>query len=172
MLLQYTSPENTKLPVLKKELADVEKRIGNLINAIELGIINDSTKKRMDELDQRKKELSLAIIQEQIEKPLLTRAQILAWFEQFKHGDINDPDYRQRIVDAFVNSVYVFDDSLLINFNAKDGAQRVSLDEVLGSSSDGLAPPKQANLNLFIFDERFGFAFCLDEVLKRVYRVR
>jgi hypothetical protein len=31
-------------------------------------------------------------------------------------------------------------DSLLINFNAKDGAQRVSLDEVLGSSSDGLAP--------------------------------
>jgi DNA invertase Pin-like site-specific DNA recombinase len=140
MLLQYTSPENTKLPVLKKELADVEKRIGNLINAIELGIINDSTKKRMDELDQRKKELSLAIIQEQIEKPLLTRVQILAWFEQFKHGDINDPDYRQRIVDAFVNSVYVFDDSLLINFNAKDGAQRVSLDEVLGSSSDGLAP--------------------------------
>jgi hypothetical protein len=56
----------------------------------------------------------------------LSRAQLLAWFAPFKQDDVT-PNDRQRIAGAFVNSVYVLDGSL-INFNAKDRAQRVSLD--------------------------------------------
>ena len=78
-------------------------------------------------MEEQRKELEASILQEQIAKPLLTREQILFWFERFRQGDPSDPAYQQKIIDCFVNSVYIFDDRLVINFNYKDGDKLVSL---------------------------------------------
>ena len=42
---------------------------------------------------------------------------------------------------AFVNSVYVFDDRVVLNFNFTDDAKTVTREEVLGSSAVDNAPP-------------------------------
>lgn len=137
LLLEYQKRENTRLPVLQTDLKDVERRIANMVEAIEQGIITPATKQRLDELEEQRKELEISILQEQIEKPPITKEQILFWFDRFRKGDQNDPAYQQQIIDCFVNSVYVFDDRIVVNFNFKEGDKQVSLQEVLGSILDG-----------------------------------
>lgn len=72
-LLEYQSQENTRLPVLQTELKEVKRRIDNPVTAIEQGILTPSTKARMEELEQQREVLETSILQEQIEKPPITR---------------------------------------------------------------------------------------------------
>ena len=123
-LLAYQSRENTRLPVLPAALKDVNKPIENIVSAIEQGIIIPATKQRLDDWEEQRKALETNILQEQIAKPLLTREQILFRFERFRQGD---PAYQRNIIDCFVNSVYIFDDRFVVNFNYRDGDKLVSL---------------------------------------------
>ena len=143
-LLEYQSKENTRLPVLQAELKEVKRRIDNLVTAIEQGILTPSTKARMEELEQQREALETSILQEQIEKPPITREQILFWFDQFRHGDPADIVFQEKVIDCFVNSIYLFDDRIVVNFNYQEGGRPVSLEEVLGSFLDGNGAPKTA----------------------------
>ena len=54
------------------------------------------------------------------------------------------PDYRREIIDTFVNSVYVYDDRLLLTYNYKDGSQTLTLKEIeaaLSSDLTSMCPP-------------------------------
>ena len=95
-LLEYQSKENTRLPVLQAELKEVKRRIDNLVAAIEQGILTPATKARMEELEQQREALETGILQERIEKPPITREQILFWFDQFRHGDPADIEARMK----------------------------------------------------------------------------
>lgn len=132
-LLAYQSRENTRLPVLPAALKDVNKPIENIVSAIEQGIIIPATKQRLDDLEEQRKALETNILQEQIAKPLLTREQILFRFERFRQGDPSVSAYQRNIIDCFVNSVYIFDDRFVVNFNYRDGDKLVSLQEVKSS---------------------------------------
>ena len=68
------------------------------------------------------------------------------WFEKFRKGDMRDMEHQRQIIDTFVNSVYVFDDRVVLNFNFTDDAKTVTREEVLGSSAVDNAPPKQEPL--------------------------
>lgn len=61
--------DNTLLPVLNNDLKDVEKSISNLLNAIEQGIITESTKARLEELEKQRKELRFQIAKEEAARP-------------------------------------------------------------------------------------------------------
>ena len=143
-LLEYQSKENTRLPVLQAELKEVKRRIDNLVAAIEQGILTPSTKARMEELEQQREALETSILQEQIEKPPITREQILFWFDQFRHGDPADIAFQEKVIDCFVNSIYLFDDRIVVNFNYQESGRKVSLEEVLSSFLDGNGAPKKA----------------------------
>lgn len=142
-LLEYQSRENTRLPVLQAELKDVQKRLGNLVAAIEQGILTSSTKQRMEELEQQREELEISILQEQIQKPPITKEKILFWFDQFRHGPPEDIAFQEKVIDCFVNSIYLFDDHLVINFNYQEGGRMVTLKEVRGSDLDGDGAPEK-----------------------------
>ena len=53
----------------------------------------------------------------------LTEEQIIAWIKIFTKGEEMDKDFQRRIIDVFINSVYVFDDKMIIYYNIKDGKQ-------------------------------------------------
>ena len=57
-------------------------------------------------------------------------------------------EHQRQIIDTFVNSVYVFDDRVVLNFNFTDDSKTISREEVLGSSAVENAPPKQEPLTL------------------------
>ena len=144
--LAYQSRENTRLPVLPAALKDVNKPIENIVSAIEQGIIIPATKQRLDDLEEQRKALETNILQEQIAKPLLTREQILFRFERFRQGDPSVSAYQRNIIDCFVNSVYIFDDRFVVNFNYRDGDKLVSLQEVKSSFLGGNRSPLRNGL--------------------------
>ncbi len=55
MVMDLQARESTDLPLLKQRLAETEKAIKNMLDAIQQGIFNLSTKARLDELEQNKK---------------------------------------------------------------------------------------------------------------------
>ena len=74
------------------------------------------------------------------------------WFEKFRKGDMRDMEHQRQIIDTFVNSVYVFDDRVVLNFNFTDDSKTISREEVLGSSAVENAPPqKSSDFRLRIF---------------------
>ena len=82
----------------------------------------------------------------------LTREQMTAWFEQFRHGDPANREFQKRLIDTFVNAVYVFDDKLVLTYNYQHGTQTISLEEIesaLSSDFDGATPPEIFDPNLF-----------------------
>ena len=66
-IIEFQKQDNVTVPFLEKQLADIEKRIGNLINSIEEGIAHASVKQRLDELEAKKADLEIAIAKEKIE---------------------------------------------------------------------------------------------------------
>lgn len=125
--------ESYDLKLLEKQLAEAEKGVDNILNAIQAGIITASTKQRLTELEETKSQLEQQIIQEKIKKPMLTLEQIMFFLNQFKDTDINDEEQRQRLIDSFVNAVYVFDDKLVLTFNYRDGTKTINLAEIKSS---------------------------------------
>ena len=142
LVMEAQQQENTRLPVLKEQLRDTEKRLANLLEAIEQGILTPTTKQRLDELEARKEALNTSILEEELKKPILTREWIRFWLEKFRKGDVGSTEHQRQIIDTFVNSVYVFDDRVVLNFNFTDDAKTVTREEVLGSSAVDNAPPR------------------------------
>jgi len=137
--------ENPRIPNLKAQLEDTQKRIGNIMDAIEQGIITENTKSRLTQLESKQNELEIAILQEKIKKPFLTKEQIRFGIEKFKKLDISTQEGKQRLIDGFINSIYLFDDKLTITFNFKDGSRTVSFSEIeaaINSDIDCIAAPK------------------------------
>ena len=143
-ILVMQEQEDTTTPALRSQLAETESSIGNILKAIEQGIFTPPTKQRLDELEARKEEILANIQTAELQKPKLTREQMTAWFEQFRHGDPANREFQKRLIDTFVNAVYVFDDKLVLTYNYQHGTQTISLEEIesaLSSDFDGATPP-------------------------------
>ncbi len=122
--LQEREKDDSVLRGFEAELVEVKLGIGNILKAIEQGIITPSTKERLEELEARRLDLEEAIEGEKIEQPQLTREQLTFWLERFRDGDPRDRSYWSTFIDVFVSAVYVYDDHLRIvcNFTGEKGA--------------------------------------------------
>ena len=125
--------ESSLLSALQAQLADVDSGIENMLNAIQQGIVLDSTKKRLADLENRKKELEIKIAQEQIKRPVLTREQIHFGLTKFRKLDLSTQKGKQTLIDGFVNTIYLFDDYALITCNYKDGEEKITFEDIENS---------------------------------------
>ena len=96
--------ENALLPSLRQQLAETEKGIDNLLNAIQQDILNKSTKQRLDDLEAQKEDLEVSILQAELARPRYTKDEMVRWISQFKYGDVDSADYQRQIIDIFINS--------------------------------------------------------------------
>ena len=156
-ILSIQGKESPMLKSLKKQLAQTDTAIENMLNAIEQGIITKSTKKRLDELESTKENLETEIAKENISYPLLTKEFLYSWFDGFKNFDVNKLENRKMLIDTFVNSVVLYDDRIDFYFNFKDNAKSLTLSE-LNTVSDlsSSSPPRRHKLyiacgDFFIF---------------------
>ena len=143
------------LPQLKAQMTDVLKKIENIIQAIEKGIIFDSTRDRLAELETQKSELEVAILEEQIERPILTREQIRFGIERFRKLDIKEIEDKKCLIDNFINAIYLYDDKITFTFNYKDGTKTVLLSECdftsVGSDTNCFGPPQKRHTFWYVF---------------------
>ena len=113
--------------VLKQQLAEVEKGIENMLNAMQAGVLTKSTKKRLDDLEARKEQLEIDISREELQQEVLTRDMVVMWLRKMKELDLTNDDNKRILIDTFVNSIQVFNDKLIISFNNSEGTSEVSL---------------------------------------------
>ena len=125
--------ESSILNALQTQLAETEKAIDNMLDAIQKGIILDSTKKRLADLEERQKALQVEITQEQIKRPALSREQILFGLTKFRKSDLTTQEGKQRLIDGFVNRIYLFDDYAIITCNYKEGEEKITFEDVENS---------------------------------------
>lgn len=137
-MMEEMGKENTTLPLLRRNLAETEKGIENLLNAIQMGIFTPSTKQRLEDLEQQRKDLSLQIAKEELAQPTLTRDQILFWLYRFRELNPEKIEHRRRLINSFVNAIYLYDDHLVFVGNYKDGTKTIPFAELeaAGLSSD------------------------------------
>ena len=126
-LMELQGQESFDLQLLKKQLKEAEKGVENMLNAIQMGIITESTKQRLMDLEEQKTRLEQQILTEQIENPTLSREQIKSFLDQFKKTDIEDEAQRQRLIDGFVNAVFVYDDKIVLTSITKTAQRRLLL---------------------------------------------
>ena len=136
-VMELQNKENTNIPLYVKQLRDAESGIQNMLNAIQAGILTSSTKERLEQLEEAKRELEVRIAEEKLAKPKVTEEFIRFWLLRFRKLDMSLKDQRQALVDTFINSIYLYDDKVLITFNYKEGTQTITFAEATEVASEG-----------------------------------
>ena len=116
---------------IKAQLKDVEGKLNNLVKAIEAGIFNDTTAERMNVLENQKSMLNDALLAEQNQKKCnLTLDTIVRFLNSFV-GDINDPDTCRKLLEFFVNKIYVYPDKLVMTFYYSEDQRELPFEETI-----------------------------------------
>ena len=131
LVMDVQNQENTTIPLLEKQLREVNKKLDNLMKAIEDGLYTRTTKERLEELEIQKDELTAKIADEKLKKPSFNEDFIRFWLMKFRKFDISQKKQRKALIEIFVNAIFLYDDRMLITFNYKDGTQTVRFEDAL-----------------------------------------
>lgn len=135
---QEQKEDNDIAEALKAELADIEKATANIMKAIEAGIFNAATKKRMDELDAQRATIEAELSRQELVRSWeLTRDHILLFLCEMRDKNLEDPECQKQLVQTFINSVFVYDDKITITFNYSGDNRTITLVEVDGLGTEG-----------------------------------
>ena len=101
---------------------EIEKLVDAAIEAPK--IARQKMYDRMEALEAQKADLEESATRLSVASRIaLTEKEVLAWMKQFCDGDAGDEAFRKRIIDVFVNSVYLYDDKIVIFYNIRGGKQ-------------------------------------------------
>lgn len=151
--------DSPMLNIIEGKQKENQKQIDNVMAAIKAGIITESTKQALEELEEERIQLQTAHAKELLKTPDIDRDQIIFILEKIRDGDPDDYEYRVRIVDTFLNSVYLYDDGkvvLHLNFAGENSTVSLEYTEEAISKSKALkssinvasALPREMKTNL------------------------
>ncbi len=132
---------------LEKALRQIDRETDKLIDTL-VDAPKNARKKiydRMEALELQKQEIESELARLRIAAGIrLSEADVRAWLKTVCTGDPLDPEFRKRIIDVFINSIYLYDDRVIIFYNIKGGKQVSFIDL---SSSDLSDSEKSSDLN-------------------------
>ena len=119
---QCEKERNTaELKRIEKLIRENDKATANLIKALEEGKAVDVISMQIEKRQRERADLEVLLAREKIQAPPLSYEQIRFFLERFTGGDVNDFDYRQALVDTFINKIELYEDVMTIYYNAHDG---------------------------------------------------
>lgn len=124
-VMEYQASHSNKDEIkrLQAELAATKKKINNILDAIEQGILTPGTKERLEGLEADKTRLEGQIAIKKSEMPLIDREKLLNWLHSFSGENIKDKNIQAQLFKAFLERVYLYDDGRIrIQFNLYDNA--------------------------------------------------
>lgn len=135
--------ENSYTDSLRKALEEVERATTNLVKALEVGIFNEATKRRMDELDEQRAELESALAAARLREDLgLKKDHILYFLQRFADMDYTDEACQKQLIKTFVNSVFVYDNKVVLTFNYSGDNRTITLNEIDIGLQHGVRLPR------------------------------
>ena len=114
---------------IKNQLKDVENKLANIMKALEAGIFNGTTAERMNVLENQKSMLSDALLAEQNRKKCdLTLKDVIKFLNSIV-GNVNDPDTRHKLLEFFIDKIYVYPDKMAMTFHFSDERRELPFEE-------------------------------------------
>lgn len=105
------------------------KYTGNIIKAIEEGIITEQTKTRLKELEMQINQYDFEIDKEkQKTQQYLSREQIKNYISSKFNVNSTDLQFRKMIVNTFIREIVFFEDKLIITYNFAPPTETVAID--------------------------------------------
>lgn len=103
---------------------------------------------KIETLETQKADIELSLASLKIANDhRYTAEQIVAWLKTFCKGDLLDAEFQGRIIDVLVNSVYVYDDKIVIYYNVKDGKQVSYIDPLNDAELESLGGPEGVRIS-------------------------
>lgn len=124
---------DSKLKLLRSQLADVQRSIKNIMGAIEKGIYTETTRDRLQELEQQRADLTVKITLTEGEIVDTPREDIIAGLRLFRDGNVKDKKYQAKLFDTFLIAVYLYDDGklkIVFSFSGKNSTITVPLEKI------------------------------------------
>lgn len=136
--------------ILQDQLDDTNRSIKNIMSAIEQGIITETTKGRLLELEAERSSIETKIAIAKSDIVDISRDDLIAGLEMYRDGDVSDKKYQARLFDTFLVAVYVYDDELKIvfSFSGKKNTVRIPMD---ASAVDDVGNSAQAKCSFKLF---------------------
>jgi DNA invertase Pin-like site-specific DNA recombinase len=173
MAWQADKETHAEMKILEDRLRKNETAIKNVMTVIDSGLITDSVRSHLLDLEAEKADIQKGIAIQKIEEPSLKRSEVVYFLKSFRDGDKNDIAWRIFIVETFLQAAYLFDDGRLIitlNYGGKNNKITVKIaekavrkGEPLSSNFAPPSPPDGANLNtieVFFFEGIFAVQIC------------
>ena len=131
------------LNIIESQIEDNQKALSNVMKAIEMGIISETTQARLQELEKDKRELSAKLITAKAEIITVTKPEMIAGLRVFRDGDFKNQDFRRSLFDTFLKAVYIYDDDIRIVFSFAGDKNTVTipLKEIAENAPDSQAGP-------------------------------
>lgn len=125
------------IAAIKHQQSKNKAELDNTLNAIKAGIFTKSTKEILEQLEHERDSLA-----EQLEEAkffnseAMSKEAVMKWLQQFK-GDINDTAFCHRLIETFINAVYVYDNgtvTVTYNWDTK-GEHKLTFSDLKHDSS-------------------------------------
>lgn len=140
------------LSSLEQQRRDVEKGLANFVKAIEAGIFNEATQRRMAELQERKDALNDAIEAETVRQSLFEdEHSIRAYFDRFLHADFDNSEVRDSVLEYFVDKIYLHEDRLVVTSWYSEDNRKVPMEVLNGETEDPFAEGEAVKFDCFPF---------------------
>ncbi len=140
---------------LETRLKKVEAAIKNTLSVIDSGLVTDSIKSHLMELEAERADLEAGLAKERMENSELSRDTVIWHLEKLRRFDQSDEGWRVYLVDTFLQAAYLYDDGrLILNLNFGGNKNQITLQTaekaasdgtVLGSSLETSGVPKKLN---------------------------
>lgn len=119
--------ENSEAAILRSELESVQSSIKNLMKAIEAGIITETTRSRLLELESQQAQLRSKIAAAEADIIPIERDDLIAGLMMFRDGNVQSKKFQAKLFDTFLRAVYLYDDHLKIVFTFTGSENSVTL---------------------------------------------
>ena len=107
---QKQNAENPELVSLQDRLKTVRLSLANMVKAIEQGIITETTKTRLQELEAEQTDITREISRIKSSFFDVSREDVLSWLHSFREGSVESPEYRENLFNSFLSRAYIYDD--------------------------------------------------------------
>ena len=119
---------NPALEALEARKTEMERRIRNITDTLEMAP-SKSLGVRLAQLEEDLEALEDEIRTEKLNAPIqVTKDQIVFYLSEIARTEPNDSVYRMRLVDYFLNSVFVYEDKIVLYLNLQGGNDKVTYD--------------------------------------------
>ena len=108
--------KESNVGTLEEELNDVNKRIGNLMKAMEAGAMSQNTIARFHELEDQQMKLNIKLNDAKVHVVSCSKEQLMAGMRVFRKLDVEDKKSQAELFDMFLKAAFLYDDKLRIVF--------------------------------------------------------